>query len=152
MAWETFAMKVVPLKSAELGRWRLAISAAVLRLSFGVDRRFDRPTLVVQFRGGEGEYGLESIVGRALIGLDKRLATDAADSTGPNGVIAVAVAFRGRLLELMSGNLVPIRSGRGVLEPVNAGLAYAEVLGAVLKTILESDGPDAVRALVDASA
>ena len=106
---------------------------------------------MVQFRGGEGEYSLEPIVGRALIGLDKRLATDAAYSTDPNGVIAVAVAFRGRLLELMSGNLVPIRSGRGVLEPVNAGLAYAEVLGAVLKTILESDGPEAVRALAEAN-
>jgi hypothetical protein len=108
---------------------------------------------VVQLRGGHGEYSLESIVGGALIGLDKRLAIDIGDGrTDTDAMIVVAVVFRERLLELMSGELAPMRPGRGVLEPINAGLAYAEVLGAVLKTILESDGPDAVRALVEESA
>jgi hypothetical protein len=147
------AMNVVPHKSAELGRWRLAISAAVLRLSFDVDRRFDRPELLVRLRAGEGKYGLESIVGRALIGLNRRLATQVVDHrTDPNPAIVVAVVFRARLLELMSGDVIAMGSGRGFLEPIKAGLAYAEALGAVLKTILESDGPDAVRALMDASA
>ena len=144
-------MTVVPLKSAELGRWRLAISAAVLRLSFGVDRRLAQPELVVQLRGREGEYSVEPTVGRALLALDRRLATEVADTpSGRNPALTVAVVFRERLLELMLGNTVSARSGHAVLEPINAGLAYAEALGAVLKTILESDGPDAVRALVDA--
>jgi hypothetical protein len=146
-------MNVIPLKSAELGRWRLAIRAAVLQLSFAVDRSGDQPQLRVQLRGGgDGGYGLESIVGRALIELDKQLETDFVDHrTDPNAISVVAVVFRARLLGLMSGTVVPVGTGRAVVEPINAGLAYAEVLGAVLKAILESDGPDAVRALMDAS-
>ena len=145
-------MTVIPLKSAELGRWRLAISAMVLRLSFGLDRLSDPPRLLVQLRDGPSLSQSEELVGRALIQLDKALAPDGAIyGTYPNAALNVALGCRARMLARMSENIVPMRPRHSLLQPINDGLAYADALGAVLKTMVESDGPDAIRALVKAN-
>jgi hypothetical protein len=141
-------MNVVPIKSAELGRWRLAISEAVPRLSFLVDHRPAGPKLVAQLRGQEGRGPIECEVARALIELHEQLSSSVTDDrSGANDVMIVAVVFRERLLNLMIPDAEPLRSGRTMMESMRAPHTYADALGALLKTILESDGPAAVRAL-----
>ena len=71
-------MTVVPIKSAELGRWRLAINPAVSRLWFTVDHAGSQPRLVVAVRESHSETEVDLTMMRALIELDREFSRESA--------------------------------------------------------------------------
>jgi hypothetical protein len=140
---------VIDLKSAELGRWRIAINAATEQLSLSVVRVFDEAGLVATI-GGDEESEVAGIAGRALVEVHKALAPEVTERLAdPTAAILVAIAMRDRLLDLLTERVVPITSRPGALNPENARRAYAAALGAVLRDMLEREGPAAVRTLAE---
>jgi hypothetical protein len=144
-------MTVVPIKSAELGRWRLAINPAVSRLWFTVDHAGPQPQLVVEVRETHSETEVDLAIVRALIELDREFSRESA-GRAPDAPVLIAVALRDRLLDLfaqsaMSEETLRARSRERLLDPFDMAQAYRDALGAVLRAIVEGDGPDAVRML-----
>jgi hypothetical protein len=137
---------VIPLRSAELGRWRLAISDAVSRLHFSVQLGPDGSVLVAHMTS-EADHEIASLTARALIETDRTLAADFLDRmAAPTVAILIAIAFRDRLLDLMTEAAVSTRSRPHALTLANASLAYAEALGLVLREVLDHKGPGDIRA------
>jgi hypothetical protein len=140
---------VVHLKSAELGRWCIAINEAAALLSFGVVWVFDEAVLVATVEGDE-QSEIGSMVCRALIEVHKALAPEVTERLAdPTASILIAIALRDRLLDLLTETVVPITSRPGALNPENARRAYAAALGTALRDVLEREGPAAVRTLAE---
>jgi hypothetical protein len=138
-------MTVVPLKSAELGRWRLAVGLAVFRLRFRVDRRFGQAKLIAEVDDAGAQTEIEQTVAQALIELDRGFAPEVTDRMAdPTAAVVIAIAFRDRLLDLLCEDFAIARSRRGVLDSINTAAAYADALGAALRTVIETDGTAAV--------
>lgn len=144
-------MAVIPLKSTELGRWRIAIDAMARSLTFSVFRSADAPLLLIEIPDKLCRDDIEELAARALVQMDSMLRLEKLSTLHlPSGALIAAAMLRERLLDRLTDNVVSIGAKPRRGSTGEAGSTYATALAGAVKELMDREGLEAVKTLVAA--